>query len=165
LRAPTGRNSGTEPQEALNRVNQLLCKKSLPTQFVTLFLFLMSPHGMGQFISAGHNPAYVFRSASGKLEELVSDAFVLGLFDFASYESRYFRLDKGDILVVYSDGLTDAQNQREEMFGEARLLEIIEQEAPWGAHAIERRLLKAIEEFTEGTPQTDDITFVVVEKT
>ncbi len=120
---------------------------------------------MGQFISAGHNPAYVFRSASGKLEELVSDAFVLGLFDFASYESRYFRLDKGDILVVYSDGLTDAQNQREEMFGEARLLEIIEQEAPWGAHAIERRLLKAIEEFTEGTPQTDDITFVVVEKT
>ena len=45
-----------DDKEVLNRVNQLLCEKSLPFQFVTLFLFLMSPHGMGQFISAGHNP-------------------------------------------------------------------------------------------------------------
>jgi phosphoserine phosphatase RsbU/P len=64
----------------------------------------------------------LFRSATGKIEKLVSDAFFLGMFDFASYESRPFRLDKGDILVVYSDGLTDAQNPQEEMFGEERLL-------------------------------------------
>jgi sigma-B regulation protein RsbU (phosphoserine phosphatase) len=69
-----------------------------------------------------------------------------------------------DILVVYSDGLTDAQNQREEMFGEERLLQIIQQEAPSGSHAIERKFLQAIEEFTQGMPQTDDITFAVVEK-
>src|SRR4029077_14642847 len=54
--------SGTEPQEILNRVNQLLCDRSLPFQFVTLFLFLLKPNGMGQFISAGHNPAYLFRA-------------------------------------------------------------------------------------------------------
>jgi serine phosphatase RsbU (regulator of sigma subunit) len=157
-------HSGTEPREVLNRVNQLLCEKSLPFQFVTLFLFLLSPHGLGQFISAGHNPAYLYRSATGTIDELVSDAFVLGMFDFASYQSRTFRLDKGDILVVYSDGLPDAENRREEMFGKERLLRTIEREAPSGGHAIERRLLEAIEEFTEGTPQTDDITFVVVEK-
>ena len=114
--------SGTQPQEVLNRVNQLLCEKSLPFQFVTLFLFLLSPDGTGQFISAGHNPAYLFRSATGKIEELVSDAYFLGMFDFASYQSRPFHLDKGDILVVYSDGLTDAENPQEEMFGEERLL-------------------------------------------
>jgi sigma-B regulation protein RsbU (phosphoserine phosphatase) len=131
---------------------------------VTLFLFLLSPDGIGQFISAGHNPAYLFRSATGRIEQLVSDHYFLGMFDFASYQSRAFRLDKGDILVVYSDGLTDAQNQREEMFGEERLLEIIHQEAPSGSQALERRFLSAIEEFTQGTPQTDDITFVVVEK-
>ena len=156
--------SRTQPQEVLNRVNQLLCEKSLPFQFVTLFLFLLSPHGMGQFISAGHNPAYLFRSATGKIEELVSDAYVLGMFDFASYQSRTLHLYKGDILVVYSDGLTDAQNQQEEMFGEERLLKIIQQEAPSGSHALEQKFLKAIEEFTQGMPQTDDITFVVVEK-
>jgi serine phosphatase RsbU (regulator of sigma subunit) len=157
-------HSGTQPQEVLNRVNRLLCEKSLPYQFVTLFLFLLDPHGAGQFISAGHNPAYLFRSATGTIETLTSDAFFLGMFDFASYESRTFRLDKGDILVVYSDGLTDAQNQQEEMFGKKRLLQLIRQEAPSGSDALEQKLLTDIAEFTQGTPQTDDITFVVVQK-
>ena len=156
--------SGTQPQEVLNRVNRLLCEKSLPYQFVTLFVFLLSPGGTGEFISAGHNPAYLFRSATGKIEALVSDAYVLGMFDFASYQSGRLHLCKGDILVVYSDGLTDAQNQQEEMFGEERLLEVIRQEAPTGGHALEQKLLKSIGEFTQGTPQTDDITFVVIEK-
>jgi serine phosphatase RsbU (regulator of sigma subunit) len=154
----------TQPQEVLNRVNQLLCKKSLPSQFVTLFLFLLGPHGTGQFISAGHNSTYLFRSATGKTEDLVSDAYPLGMFDAASYQSRTFHLDKGDILVVFSDGLTDAQDRQEEMFGEERLLKIIQQEAPLGSPALEQKFLKAIEEFTQGMPQTDDITFVLVEK-
>jgi serine phosphatase RsbU (regulator of sigma subunit) len=156
--------SGTQPHEALNRVNQLLCEKSLPFQFVTLFLFLLSPNGVGEFISAGHNPAYLFRSATGEIEQLHSDAYFLGMFDFASYQSRRLHLNKGDILVVYTDGLTDAQNRQEEMFGEERLLKIIRQEAPSGSHAVERKFLQSIEEFTQGMPQTDDITFVVVEK-
>jgi serine phosphatase RsbU (regulator of sigma subunit) len=157
-------HSNTQPEEVLNRVNQLLCERSLPFQFVTLFVFLLNSHGVGQFISAGHNPAYLFRSATGKIEKLFSEAYVLGLFDFASYPSRVLRLDKGDILVVCSDGLTDARNRQEEMFGEKTLLEIMRQESPSGSHALERRFLKAIEEFTQGTPQTDDITFVVVDK-
>jgi serine phosphatase RsbU (regulator of sigma subunit) len=157
-------HSRTQPQEVLERVNRLLCEKSLPYQFVTLFLFVLNPQGMGQFISAGHTPAYLFHSATGKIEELGSNANVLGLFDDASYESSVFRLDKGDILVVYSDGLTDAENPQGEMFGEERLLRLIRQEAPSGSQAIEQRLLKAIEAFTQGLPQTDDITFVVIEK-
>jgi serine phosphatase RsbU (regulator of sigma subunit) len=156
--------SGTPPQEALNRINQLLCEKSLPFQFVTLFLFLLRPTGEGQFISAGHNPAYLFRSATGKIEELIPDAFVLGMFDFASYESRTLHLNEGDILVVYSDGLTDAENPRQEMFGEKRLLDIVRRDGPAGGHTVEQSVLKAIADFTEGMPQTDDITFVVVEK-
>ena len=156
--------SRTQPQEVLNRVNRLLCEKSLSFQFVTLFLFLLRPDGVGQFISAGHNTAYLFRSATGKIEELASDAYFLGMFDFASYQSRTLHLDKGDILVVYSDGLTDAENPQGETFGEARLLEIIQRESPSGSRAVEQGLLKAIEDFTRGMPQTDDITFVVVEK-
>ncbi len=156
--------SGTPPQEVLNRVNRLLCEKSLPFQFVTLFLVLLSPDGSGQFISAGHNPAYLFRAATGEIEELVSDSYFLGMFDFASYECRTLHLHERDILVVYSDGLTDAQNRQEDMFGEERLLEIIRQEAPSGGRALEQRILKAVEEFTQGMPQTDDITFVVIEK-
>jgi serine phosphatase RsbU (regulator of sigma subunit) len=155
--------SGTQPQEVLNRLNRLLCEKSLPFQFVTLFLFLLGPDGVGQFISAGQ-PAYLFRSATGKIEELASDAYMLGMFDFASYQSRAFHLDKADILVVYSDGLRDAENPRQGMFGEERLLETIRREAPSGSHAVKQSFLKAIEDFTQSMPQTDDITFVVVEK-
>jgi serine phosphatase RsbU (regulator of sigma subunit) len=156
--------SGPPPQEVLNRINRLLCEKSLPYQFVTLFLFVLSPHGMGQFIGAGHNPTYLFRSATQRIEKLISENRFLGMFDDASYQSQAFRLEEGDILVVYSDGLPDAQNRQEQMFGEERLLEIIRREAPSGSQALEQRFLKAIEDFTQGMPQTDDITFVIVEK-
>jgi sigma-B regulation protein RsbU (phosphoserine phosphatase) len=156
--------SRTNPQEVLQRMNQLLCEKSLAFQFVTLFLFLLSPDGNGTFISAGHNAAYLFRCGTGKIEELLPDAHFLGMFDFACYESRPLHLDQGDILVVYSDGLTDAENPTEEMFGEKRLLEIIRREGPLGSPAVEQRILKAIEDFTQGMPQTDDITLMVVEK-
>ncbi len=157
-------HSGTQPDLVLNRVNRLLCEKSLPDQFVTLFLFLLSPLGAGQFLSAGHNPVYLFRAATGKIQTLRSNSPFLGMFDGADFPSQSFRLDKGDILVVYSDGLTDAQNQSEAMFGEEKLLKLIRQEAPSGSDALDRKLLQAIEEFTQGTPQRDDITFVIVGK-
>jgi serine phosphatase RsbU (regulator of sigma subunit) len=156
--------SRNEPQEVLKRVNQLLCEKSLPFQFVTLFLFLLGPDGQGRFISAGHNVAYLFRSATGNIENLAPDAFALGMFDTACYLNRPLRLEKADVLVVYSDGLTDAENPRHEMFGEERLLKVIEREAPAGGLAVEQAILHAIEDFTHGMPQTDDITFLVVEK-
>jgi serine phosphatase RsbU (regulator of sigma subunit) len=156
--------STTPPDEVLNRINQLLCEKSLPDQFVTLFLFLLRPDGSGQFISAGHNIAYLFRSATGRVEQLAPDSYFLGMFDFASYQSRTLHLDKGDVLVVYSDGLTDAENPQQEMFGEERLLEIIRRDGPLGSRAVEQSFLRSIADFTQGSPQTDDITFVVVEK-
>jgi serine phosphatase RsbU (regulator of sigma subunit) len=156
--------SGTQAQEVLNRVNRLLCEKSLGSQFVTLFLFLLNPDGEGRFISAGHNPAWLFRAATGEIEDLIAGAAVLGVFQAASYQPRVLHLDKGDLLVVYSDGLTDAEDPQGEMFGEEGLREIIRREAHLGSQAVEQAFLKAVADFTQGMPQTDDITFVVVEK-
>ena len=87
------------------------------------------------------------------------------MFDSASYESRAFHLDKGDILVVYSDGLTDARKpagrnvRRGKTAGNHSA-----RGAPREVARSSSSFLKAIEEFTQGMPQTDDITFVVVEK-
>ena len=67
-------------------------------------------------------------------------------------------------MLVYSDGLTEAQDQQREMFGQEKLLQIIQQEAPKGSNTLQEKLLKALEEFTLGLPQTDDITFLVVER-
>src|SRR5665213_1720610 len=141
-------HAGTRAEEVLSRVNRLLRQKSLPFQFVTLFLFVLGPDGGGQFISAGHNVAYVFRSATGKIEALSPEAFALGMFDDVCYPARKVQLDAGDILLVYSDGLTDAENHNEEMFGEERLLDLLRQVAPAGSHVLECKLLRAIEEFT-----------------
>jgi serine phosphatase RsbU (regulator of sigma subunit) len=156
--------SGTRLPEVLNRVNRLLCEKSLCSQFVTLFLFSLGTDGGGQYISAGHNPSWLFRSATGRIEDLAADVPVLGVFHAAFYQHRAFQLCKGDILVVYSDGLTDAENPEGEMLGRKRLREIVQQEAPSGSRAVEAAFLKAIEDFTHGMPQTDDITFMVIEK-
>jgi len=156
--------SRTNPSEALDRVNWLLCERSLSFQFVTLFLFVLRPDGEGQFISAGHNPAYLYRSAPRTIEQLESNNCAVGIFDAVSWQSGVLKLSLGDILVVYSDGLTDAEDPREEMFGEERLLEVIRRDAPAGSQAVQQGILKAVADFTQGMPQTDDITFVVVEK-
>ena len=156
--------SRTNPSEALDRVNWLLCERSLSFQFVTLFLFVLRPDGEGQFISAGHNPAYLYRSAPRTIEQLESNNCAVGIFDAVSWQSGVLKLYLGDILVVYSDGLTDAEDPREEMFGEERLLEVIRRDAPAGSQAVQQGILKAVADFTQGMPQTDDITFVVVEK-
>ncbi len=155
---------GTPTPEILNRLNRLLCEKSLPYQFVTLFLFLLSPGGKGHFISAGHNHSWLYRAATGALERLVSRLYFIGMFDFASYETTPLELADGDILLVYSDGLTDAENEREEMFGEKRMLEVLGRAAPLGGYALEQALLSTLGEFTQGVDQTDDITLVIVEK-
>ncbi len=156
--------SGTRLQEVMNRINRLLCEKSLGSQFVSLFVFSLGAGGEGQFISAGHNPVWLFRSATGKIEDLTAEAPVLGIFADASYKHRAFQLYTGDMLVVYSDGLTDAENLQREMLGEKSLREIVRREAPHGSQAVEDAFHKAIGDFTQGMPQTDDITFVVVEK-
>jgi sigma-B regulation protein RsbU (phosphoserine phosphatase) len=87
------------------------------------------------------------------------------MFDFAAYQCRPLHMERGDMLVIYSDGLTDAEGPHREMFGEERLLKIIAEVAPSGSRAVEQKLLKAIQDFTQDMPQTDDVTFVVVEKT
>ena len=86
------------------------------------------------------------------------------MFDAATYESRPLQLRGGDLLVVYTDGVTEAGNAQGQMFGSGRLLDAIRHDAPAGAAALERGLLRAIGDFTGGAEQTDDITFVIVEK-
>ncbi len=155
--------STTRPGKVLTKVNKLLCEKTDPNRFVTLFLCIFDPSGEGRFINAGHNPAYLFRAGSGEIENLADGGLILGSFDFATYSSFPFQLNKGDILVVYSDGLPEAENPEGEMFGAERLREIIALEGPKGSQVLERKLLDNMEKFTRGHNQTDDITFILVE--
>lgn len=147
----------------LHEVNKVLCEKTPVNRFVTQFLFQLDSNGSGHYISAGHNPAYLFRAASGEVEELPSAGIPLGMFAFAAYEATELRLNRGDVLVVYSDGLTEAENGAQQEFGEDRLLALIKSEAAHGVEALEKRLLADLDAFTQGAMQTDDITFLLIE--
>ena len=156
--------STTGLEQALNDINHFFAERTSSERFVTLFLFALNLDGHGRFINAGHNPAYLYRARSKEIELLESGGLILGAFDFATYQSCPLALSQGDILVVYSDGVTDAQNPKGEMFGEERLIQLIKKEAPSGGEALEKAILQSIEEFTRGMAQTDDITFLLVER-
>jgi serine phosphatase RsbU (regulator of sigma subunit) len=151
-------------EEAMNRVNKLLCQRTPSSRFVTMFVFVLSPDGRGRFLSAGHNPAYVYRGATGTVEELESGGIPVGAFSFAKWDATDFQLGFGDMLMAYSDGLTEAENARQDMFGEERVREIMAGKGAQGAVAVEQTLLTAVDDFTRGAPQTDDITFFLLQR-
>lgn len=147
----------------INGVNQLLCQKTPVNRFVTLFLFQLDVNGNGEYISAGHNTSYLFRAATGELEELPSGGIPLGMFPFAVYEPSPLKLAAGDTLLVYSDGLTDAESRGGQEFGEEKLRDLVRAYAAQGADVLESKLLDALDQFTQGAAQTDDITFLLIE--
>ena len=157
--------AGLSPESALTRVNKFLCERSSASRFVTMFALTMERSGKGVYVNAGHNPAYLFRAKTRDIEELQSNSMIVGAFSFANYQSCPIELSTGDVLVIYSDGLTEAENPAGDMLGETRVKEVICQEAPGGAPSLELKLLDAIQLFTEGRSQTDDITLMIVEKT
>ena len=156
--------SGIDSTEALARANRFICERSQSNRFVTLFLFSLDESGKGHYVGAGHNPAYLYRKEDGTIEELRSENLVLGAFDFADYSTTPIQLNQGDLLVVYSDGLTEAENMKGDMFEEERLIKLIQENGSKGAGTLQKSILDAIENFTQNRAQTDDITFLLTER-
>lgn len=159
-----GFGSSSSLGEAVTRANNHLFLKTPSNRFVTLFLFQVKPSGDGEYVSAGHNPAYLFRVATGRIEELAPCGMILGAFEGVTYESVPFRLKPGDILVVYSDGVTEAMDPNGEMFGEARLMEVVRNSAASGGAAVQEAILEAVRSFMGKASAYDDLTVLVVEK-
>ena len=155
--------TGVPPEKMLERVNQLMCERSASYSFVTLFLFSFDAQGKGEYLGAGHNPVYLYRAATDEIEELHSEGLILGAFESVSYNSRPLQLNPGDVLVVYSDGVTDAENPQGDMFEEERFLQVIRSNASAGVEVLKEKILEALDQFTEGMAQTDDITFVLID--
>ncbi len=154
---------GSSPKEALTQLNLFLLEKA-SNRFVTMFLFAVDSSGSGEFISAGHNPAYLYRASSNQIEELKATSLMVGAFDFAVFESNPLEIHPGDLLLAYTDGLTEAENSNGDMFGEDRLKELIIQGAPGGAEQLMKKVLASVEEFIGTQVQSDDITIVAVER-
>ena len=109
-------------EAAASACNQIMREKSPAERFVTFFLAEFRNDGGGQYLSAGHTTGYIYRCGNKIVEELPSNNTIVGAFDFSSFQCSPLGLEPGDVLLSYSDGLTDADNGRGEMFGEERVL-------------------------------------------
>ncbi len=147
--------------ELLSSLNRVLVRKSDSNRFITLFCALIDPDGTFTFANAGHNPAILVR-ANGETEFLSTGSMLLGAFDHAQYHPQQTKLGPGDVVVTFSDGVTEAVNAANQMFGDKRLERLVRDNVALSAQEIKDLIEKDVLAFTRGLPQGDDITLIAL---
>lgn len=152
----------TEAQinESITKLNKKLCKRTSDDNFVTAFYAELSTEGQLTYCNAGHPPPLLFHEQN--VEELNTGGPILGFLRYAGYEIAQIQLNKGDILVQYTDGIVEAVNQEEEQFGVQRLIDVVWENYNYSAEKITNELFDAVESFSE--TQIDDMTVVVTKR-
>jgi serine phosphatase RsbU (regulator of sigma subunit) len=149
------------PAAVLTEVNRRLLVESPCEMFVTVFYAVLDPAQRSlTYASAGHEPPFL-RRASGRMERLACGGLIMGQFEQLSLSDETLKLESGDTLVAYTDGLTDTVNKQEEDYSQKRLAETLNS-APACAQEILTHILKDLEIFAGPAPQPDDLTLVIL---
>ncbi|MGE5178055.1 MAG: SpoIIE family protein phosphatase [Bacteroidota bacterium] len=144
------------------KVNRLLWESVEADRFVTALFGVLDLAGRRlTYVNAGHNPALLYRGTTGQFDTLEPTGPLLGTFETATFKERVAEVRAGDILVIYSDGVTEAMTPAGELFGEERLRAEIEQRKTEPATVLLRGIWEAVQTF-QGGEQDDDVTIVVV---
>jgi sigma-B regulation protein RsbU (phosphoserine phosphatase) len=153
------------PDEIVRRLNLLFCHNIHLTKFVTLFLARFdSETDHLTYCNAGHNPPVLLRGRSNGQEPLTwlrPTGAAIGLVEESQFGAATATLAPGDILMLYTDGVTEATNPQKEEFGQERLAELVRESSNWSAQELVRKVRRRLEEFTHGQPLSDDTTIVV----
>ena len=153
------------PAQEISQANRLICADSLNSMFVTLFYAQLDPAaGELVYVNAGHNPPLLLRAGRGELIELTRTGMVLGLFDTVRYDQRSVQLDSGDLLLLYTDGVTDALDEQGQAFGIERVRRLIVQHRNATAAELSSALDRAVTEFSGAAAHFDDITVLVAKR-
>jgi serine phosphatase RsbU (regulator of sigma subunit) len=149
--------------EAIRKTNSLIAENDRSNMFVTLFYGVLDPVKMTlTYVSAGHNPPFMLRKGGNDIIMLKARGVALGVVPDIGLEEKEIKLDTGDIVVLYTDGVTEAINGREEQFGQDRVITITEKSRNWTAAEIMQQIKDRVLEFSHGQPQFDDITLMVL---
>jgi len=143
------------------RVNDFLCERTPTEMFATVLYGVLDRLGRFQFVNAGHVPPLIIR-AGGEVESLTPSNIPVGLFPGMTFEVANAQLQCGDVLLICSDGVTEAHAADEEMFGESGLRNSLQSCSGLTADEICRRVVGAVHEFVGNSPQADDLTLAVV---
>jgi sigma-B regulation protein RsbU (phosphoserine phosphatase) len=156
-------NLNFSPGELMDRANRSIIADQQSKMFATVFVGYLDPDsGVLQFASAGHNPPLLYRAATGSGEYLQAPGVAMGLFEDATYEEETVTLAHGDVLVLYTDGITEATNEAEEEFGEVRLEELVLQNASHPAQELTALIIETAAAFATQEGAVDDETLVVI---
>ena len=137
----------------------------MPNKFITMLLAEVNPRiGVLRYLNAGHNPGFLLRAASGQVDELPSGGVPLGLLPGSRYAMREMAIAPGDLLCLYSDGITEAASAAEEELGNARLIDLLRAHRERPLPEVLQAIQDAVGEFTAGRPQGDDQTLVLLRR-
>ncbi len=146
----------------MQRLNRFLLERTDGEKYATVFSSLLHRDGMLSYVNAAHCPPIVIR-ASGELSELEVTGMPVGLMEGAEFPLASEQLHHGDKVLIYSDGVTEAQNGASEFFGKKRLRTIASEHAGESATALHEAIQEEVAVFTGGAPQSDDITVLILE--
>jgi sigma-B regulation protein RsbU (phosphoserine phosphatase) len=150
-----------QPAELLHQLNQLVCDRRIEGRYMTIcFATWQKGRRKLRVANAGQTQPLLWKD--GRVEQLKLTGFPIGIFDDVTYDEWSVTLDHGDILVFYSDGLTEAANREGKFFGAGRLKAVIEQNTQLTSAELADRMLEEVQEFTQGGAITDDRTLVVM---
>jgi len=152
------------PSECLVRSNKLLYDSTSPEKFATLFFAILNPstHSI-HYSNAGHDWPHLLRGDSS-IKRLQTGGLMLGLIPDIAFEDEQVGLEAGDLLVIQSDGISEAMNSNEEQFGEERLQSVLLRERDRSAGEIIDAVVKEVRNHAGAHPQSDDITIMVVKR-
>jgi phosphoserine phosphatase RsbU/P len=152
--------NAASPAQMMTSVNTSLIRRSIQNRFATAVFGALAPDGRLIYSNAGHNPPVLLRRE--RVQRLETGGLILGLFPQAVYDEETLALEDGDILVMFSDGVTEAFNAAGEEFGEARLLACLDAHRRLEPAELLRQLLAAVQEFAASAAQSDDVTALVL---
>jgi serine phosphatase RsbU (regulator of sigma subunit) len=146
----------------MGRMNHYLLERTKGEKYATVFYGIVERSGAFHWSNAGHC-APVVAHADGQITTLATTGLPIGMIDGAQYTADQVQLTPGDKVVLYTDGLTEAQDPEDRFFGVARLRELLQSKAAETSAEVHGDILNAVEAFAEGTVLADDVTVVVIE--
>src|SRR5216684_3401656 len=159
--ALSGMTLGTDPARLFAHLNRFLCDHVEVGRYATMFFGILDEKGSLEYINAGHpSPILVRRGIAD--EAFTEGSFPVGLVPEAEYKTTCIKLEPGDTLVLFSDGVTEAMNPDEELFGAARLREVLTGQMDTPLDQLQKCVLESVENFARGASQADDLTLLLV---
>lgn len=155
-----------QPELVLSAVNNRILEHTKTRQFVTAFYGVLDPaSGILVYCNAGHCPPFLFKVSSKEhFDQLMRTGVPLGIFDDQTWNRGIRQLDPGDVLVLYSDGVTEAQNAIGDFFSEQRLIESAKRKLGYSAQDIHKNIIEDLQDFMGEALQSDDIILSIIKR-